>query len=149
MTDLALQYTKDLESNEGRQILNELSKFADKIEDALDFDNAMWNIQSLSESEFYKSSLLRREVSKINEDAAALELPAEMGAEGEIESVINNSGSLPTSSDSGILGMLKGLLNTLTEGGSPIGILQLILDFVGLVGDAFDRDWETTGVVYN
>jgi len=38
----------------------------------------------------------------------------------------------------GIMGMLKGLWNALTEGGSPIGILHLILDLVGLFGTAFE-----------
>lgn len=38
----------------------------------------------------------------------------------------------------GILGMLKGLLSALTEGGSPIGILHFVLDLVGLFGSAFE-----------
>lgn len=38
---------------------------------------------------------------------------------------------------SGMLGMLKNLLSSLSEGGSPIGILHLILDIIGLVGDLF------------
>ena len=35
----------------------------------------------------------------------------------------------------GILGILKNLALSLTEGGEPIGIIHLILDIIGLVGD--------------
>ena len=133
--DLIAQYTKDLQSPEGQDLLNKLSGFADKIEEALDFDIFIGNVQSLSEADFYTSSILRREAKILNEqDAAAI---AAQGMEGEIESVVNNAGVLPKGDSGGILGMLKSLWNTLTEGGSPIGILQLVLDFVGLVGDAF------------
>ncbi len=136
MTELAIKYTNDLQSNEGQKLLKKISKFSDKIEEALNFDFAIKEIRSLSDSEFYTSCLLRKEVSRLNE-AEAIQMVAS-GAEAEIDNVISNSGSVPTGSGSGgILGMLKSLWNTLTEGGSPIGILQLILDFVGLVGDAF------------
>lgn len=42
-----------------------------------------------------------------------------------------------TNSEGGIWSLLKSLWNGLTEGGSPIGIFQFILDIVGLVGDFF------------
>lgn len=134
--DLIAQYTRDLESPEGQDLIQKISKFADKIEEALDFDNFMHDMQSLSEADFYKSSILRGEAHRLYEQdlATAANLA---GTEAEIESVINNAGAVPSGGSGGILGMLKSLWNTLTEGGSPIGILQLILDFVGLVGDAF------------
>ena len=132
--NLALQYERDLRSTEGQALLKELSKYSHKIEEALNFDRFIDDIKSLSEQDFYTSNLLRREVSRINEQEVAA-LTGNM--ETEIDSVIGNAGVLPTGDSGGILGMLKNLWNTLTEGGSPIGILQLVLDFVGLVGDAF------------
>ena len=134
--DLIAQYTRDLESPEGQDLIQKLSKFADRIEEALDFDNFIYNIQSLSEADFYKSSILRGEVNRLYENDLAM-AASEAENEAEIESVINNAGAVPSGGSGGILGMLKSLWNTLTEGGSPIGILQLVLDFVGLVGDAF------------
>ena len=134
--DLTLQYTQDLESAEGKRLLKELSKFSNKIEEALDFDNFMYNIKSLSESEFYSSSILRTEVKRLNEQEAA-ELTSQ-GFEAEVESLVQNAGSISMPDTSGgILETLKNLLNTLTEGGTPIGILHLVLDFIGVVGDSF------------
>lgn len=135
MTELALKYTKDLQSREGQMLLKKINAFGDRIEEALDFDLAVKEIRSMSDSEFYTSSLLRREVSRLNEEEA-VQLVAS-GPEAEIENVIDNAGSAPTNSGGGILGMLKSLWNSLTEGGSMIGILHLVLDFIGLVGDAF------------
>ena len=134
--DLIAQYTRDIESPEGQDLIQKLSKFADRIEEALDFDNFIHDIRSLSEADFYKSSILRGEAQRIYEQDLATAAGA-AGTEAEIESVINNAGTVPSGDSGGILGMLKSLGNTLTEGGSPIGILQLVLDFVGLVGDAF------------
>ena len=132
--DLTLQYTQELESAEGRRLLNELSKFSDKIEEALDFDNFIHSIRALSESDFYSSSILRTEAKRLNEQEAA-ELTSQ-GFESEVDSLIKKAGSIPGTSG-GILETLNNLWNTLTEGGTPIGILQLVLDFVGIVGDAF------------
>ena len=137
--NLALQYERDLQSAEGQALLKELSKYAHKIEEALNFDRFMDDIKSLSEQDFYTSGLLRREVSRLNEQEAAA---IAGNVESEIDSVISNAGSLPTAESEGILGLLKSLWNGLTEGGSPIGILQLVLDFVGLVGDA----WLVVGI---
>ena len=132
--NLALQYERDLQSAEGQALLKELSKYAHKIEEALSFDRFVDDIKSLSEQDFYTSGLLRTEVSRINEQ----EVAAIAGnVESEIESVVGNANILPKGNSDGILGMLKDLWNSLTEGGSTIGILQLVLDFVGLVGDAF------------
>ena len=135
--DLSIQYTQELESNEGQRILNALKNKMHVLEEALDLDNLIPDIRSLSEEDFFKSPILRSELRSINEEAAAeLEAAAVSGDEAAIDNVLANSGGLPAPSG-GILGMLKGLLSTLTEGGSPIGILHLVLDFIGLVGDAF------------
>ena len=55
----------------------------------------------------------------------------------DIDNVIDKAGTAPAAPSGGVLGVLKGIWNSLTEGGSAIGILHLVLDFVGLVGDAF------------
>jgi hypothetical protein len=132
--DLIAQYTEDLQSKEGQDLLNKLSKFSNKIEEALDFDNFISDMRSLSEADFYKSSILRRETRRLNEQEVAAIANQEI--ESEIESTINDAGVLPKGEE-GILGMLKSLWNGLTEGGTPIGILHLVLDFIGIVGDAF------------
>ena len=46
-------------------------------------------------------------------------------------------GEYKASEDGGVSGLLKKLWNALTEDGTPIGILHLVLDIVGLLGDAF------------
>lgn len=132
--DLIAQYTRDLQSKEGQDLLNKLSKFSNKIEEALNFDNFISDMRSLSEADFYKSSILRRETRRLNEQEVAAIANQEI--ESEIESTVNSAGVLPKG-EGGILGMLKSLWNGLTEGGTPIGILQLVLDFIGIVGDAF------------
>lgn len=135
--DLSIQYTQELESSEGQRILNALKSKMHILEEALDLDNLIPDIKSLSEEDFFKSPILRSELRSINEaEAAELEAAAVNGDEAAIDNVLANSGGLPVPSG-GILGMLKSLLGTLTEGGSPIGILHLVLDFIGLVGDAF------------
>jgi hypothetical protein len=51
-----------------------------------------------------------------------------------------NRPSIDTSEEgsSGTWGKIKGFFSALTEGGSPIGILQFILDLVGLFGSFFE-----------
>jgi len=130
--DISLQYTKDLETTEGKELLKALESKMDILEQALEFDTLIPSIRSLSEQDFYKSNLLRRHLSyELNEQDAA-----SLSSQTSIDGVLNNAGTLPSPSG-GILSMLKNLLNTITEGGSPIGILHLVLDFIGLVGDAF------------
>lgn len=130
--DLSIQYENELRSSEGQAILDALKDKMHILEQALDFDNLIPDIQSLTEKEFFQSPILRREAVLLNEEAeAALNTDA-----AAIDNVIGGAGVLPTP-DGGILGMLKNLLSSLTEGGSPIGILHLVLDFIGLVGDAF------------
>tara|TARA_B100000963_G_scaffold356160_1_gene375727 strand:- start:2001 stop:3695 length:1695 start_codon:yes stop_codon:yes gene_type:complete len=135
--DLSIQYTQELQSKEGQEILNALKSKMHILEEALDLNNLIPEIRSLSEKDFFKSPILRSELRLINEaEAAELEAAAVSGDEAAIDNVLANSGGLPSPSG-GILSMLKSLLSTLTEGGSPIGILHLVLDFIGLVGDAF------------
>jgi hypothetical protein len=130
--DLSIQYENELRSSEGQAILEALKDKMHILEQALDFNNLIPDIQSLTEKEFFQSPILRREAILLNEQADAV-LSTDAAA---IDNVIGGAGVLPTPSG-GILGMLKNLLSSLTEGGSPIGILHLVLDFIGLVGDAF------------
>lgn len=54
---------------------------------------------------------------------------------GNIKSTTDMSGIVST--EGGWFGMIKKLFNAITEGGSAIGILHLVLDVVGLLGDFF------------
>lgn len=65
-------------------------------------------------------------ISLINEDALALGMPG--GA-------VNMMPPLVPRKSGGFWGTLKGLWNAVTEGGSVIGIVQFIIDIIGLVGD--------------
>jgi len=69
--------------------------------------------------------------------AADSEVTTSGASTAEIDDVIASAGEAPVAGSGGVLGMLKSLWNSLTEGGSAIGILHLVLDFIGLVGDAF------------
>jgi hypothetical protein len=66
--------------------------------------------------------------------------PASSEAGDDVMAAVSGAAS-PSQGDwggGGILGMLKGLLSALTEGGSPIGILHFVLDLIGLFGSAFE-----------
>ena len=101
-----------------------------------------------------KSTISKLKSSKINEDE--LSVATDPGtafttdpnavktqmADDDWNNVMTNIQSttdIPVDGESsgGIMGMLKNLLSTLTEGGSMIGIIHLILDILGLVGDLF------------
>ena len=60
--DLSIQYENDLRSKEGLMILEALKNKMHVLEEALDFDNLIPDIRSLTEKEFFQSPLLRREV---------------------------------------------------------------------------------------
>ena len=83
----------------------------------------------------YSDELLKsRADAKATADAAT---KAANASTSDIDNVIDKAGTAPAAPSGGVLGVLKGIWNSLTEGGSSIGILHLVLDFVGLVGDAF------------
>ena len=73
---------------------------------------------------------------KLFEDALALGAPIASAASG-FETALAGGDHLAPSKASKwtILGTLKSIWNGLTEGGSVIGIIHLIIDIVGLVGD--------------
>ncbi len=86
-------------------------------------------------------------LSKINEQASTLTtdpntVKAKMDDKdwnnvmSNIESTTDGVGATDAEKG-GMLGMLKGLLSALTEGGSMIGIIHFVLDILGLVGDLF------------
>ena len=62
-----------------------------------------------------------------------------------VDDAMSNDGH--SQSEGGILTILKNLWNTLTEGGSAWGIVHLILDVIGLIGDAFTVVGLPIGVV--
>ncbi len=125
---------KEVNSSEFQNIVSELSKYSDKIEEALNFDNISSYISNLSESEFY-SKVIGVRVHSVNEQLAALTAgsPEEMMSS-QYDAALG--GSEAPESQGGILSIAKNLLSSLTEGGSMIGILHLILDIVGIIGDA-------------
>jgi hypothetical protein len=68
-------------------------------------------------------------------------ISSEFGADfNDVLSNISSVDDIPSdlsNKEGSLMGILKMLWNGLTEGGSPIGIFQFILDIVGLVGDFF------------
>jgi len=92
-----------------------------------------------------KSTISKLKSPRVNEQAITTDPNVASAAMGDedwnnvmtnIESTTDGVGTGDTGSG-GILGMLKGLLSALTEGGSMIGIIHFILDILGLVGDLF------------
>jgi hypothetical protein len=73
---------------------------------------------------------------KLFEDALALGAPIASAASG-FEAALAGGDHLAPSKGSKwtVLGTLKSIWNGLTEGGSVIGIIHLIIDIIGLVGD--------------
>ena len=115
--------------------------------------NTLFNSASklISKDEFtkieesFKTIIEELKSSKVNEDEA-IPVSADTAQSGvsdldwqNVGDVIGSSGvtGAGEGDNEGMLGMLKGLMSSLTEGGSPIGILHFILDIVGLVGDVF------------
>ena len=79
----------------------------------------------------------------INESLASFEI----ALKSRLKNILNESdlagfdaalsgGEYTPKSDGGTFGFLKSLGNALTEDGSPIGILHLVLDIIGVLGDA-------------
>lgn len=93
-----------------------------------------------------KSTISKLQSSRVNEDGPTMVtnpnvIKAQMADEdwNDVMANIESTTDIPATADGsdGILGMLKGLLGSLTEGGSMIGTIHLILDILGLVGDLF------------
>lgn len=90
------------------------------------FDNIKADIESL----------------RFNEQAVQtnpLDAEADVGGDNWSNIMNNVKGAVSGSEEKskGIIGILKDMLASLTEGGSPIGIIHFILDIVGIVGDFF------------
>lgn len=89
-----------------------------------------------------KSKSVSEEVNNVAIPTSAESISAEYGK--DLDKVMQNISSpddIPTNMMSGqqgsVMSIIKMLWNGLTEGGSPIGIFQFILDIVGLIGDFF------------
>jgi len=90
---------------------------------------------------------IKSTISKINEQASTMTTdPTAVKATMDDSDWNNAMSNIESTTDGvdtsdsgkgGMLGMLKGLLSALTEGGSMIGIIHFILDILGLVGDLF------------
>lgn len=117
-------YYKDLNSGKNRVL--ELAKHK------LSKDK----IKRLNESAKYFNNTIKSHISSIlNEQAIPLANNPELsGLSSEFDSIISNKEINPTANSS-TEGLLVSLGNALTEGGSTIGIIHLILDIVGIIGD--------------
>jgi len=71
--------------------------------------------------------------SLLNEESLALSMPT-VNPAASIDTALNGGALQPRTSD-GFWGTLKKLWNALTEGGSVFGVIHLILDIIGVVGD--------------
>jgi hypothetical protein len=94
-------------------------------------------------NESYESIVDELKSIRLNEDDTiptdAKKAASGVGKEDWDNALINREANIVASGDSedsaSILGVCKRILSALTENGSPIGILHLVLDIIGLVGD--------------
>lgn len=91
------------------------------------FPNSQHITESIENFKEYLSSL-------ITEESLALAMPTGAMSPGGVDAALSG-GALQAKTDSGFWGTLKKLWNAVTEGGSPIGILQFVIDIIGVVGD--------------
>lgn len=71
--------------------------------------------------------------SLLNEESLALSMP-KVDPTGSVDAALAG-GDLQPRTSGGFWGTLKSLWNALTEGGSVVGVVHLILDIIGVVGD--------------
>lgn len=100
-----------------------------------DFDRLVEELKTARKN----NPIFEQAVSEIptNSDAISSELGADFN---DVLSNISSVDDIPSNLSNkkgSLMGILKRLWIGLTEGGSPIGIFQFILDIVGLVGDFF------------
>jgi hypothetical protein len=91
------------------------------------FPNSQHITESIENFKEYLGSL-------ITEESLTLAMPTGAMSPGGVNAALTG-GILKAKTDSGFWGTLKMLWNAVTEGGSPLGILQFIIDIIGLVGD--------------
>lgn len=92
------------------------------------FPNSHKITESIDTFKEYLTSLYLNEVSGMT-----VAPPVEMVSSGAIDSALN--GGDMQSRGGGFWGVVTGLWNAVTEGGSFLGILQFIIDIIGVVGD--------------
>lgn len=89
----------------------------------------------------YNDLILKLKSTRINEQVTVpTENIASAALDQEYSNILNQTAGVDVAStedSGGIMSMIKNLWSAITEDGSPIGILHLILDIVGLFGDAF------------
>jgi hypothetical protein len=72
--------------------------------------------------------------SLITEESLALAMPTGAMSPGGVDAALTG-GAMQANVGGGFWGTLKKLWNAVTEGGSAIGILQFVIDIIGVVGD--------------
>lgn len=88
-------------------------------------------------TESYKLIANKIQSLKLNEDES-LQLEIDKDANDVMANIESNKDASGVGEgDGGIFNMVKNLFYSLTESGTPIGILHLILDIVGVIGDVF------------
>lgn len=140
MTLTALE--RELETPDVKYWLAKLAKLEDKIAEALNPDNIISYIQNVSEKQFY-SEMYGRSSKLILESAASIDAANWLKSNVDATVAKGSEGALSTVKSKGIVGVIKNLFRAITENGSPIGILHLVLDLVGIFGDAV---FATTGL---
>lgn len=161
----SLTIDQQFKSDEAQFLLRKIEKHVSTLNEKFTYENLVNEVRALNEATFYSTAILRKAIVNLNESTplvadspdkidlakkklssdtwtmqtiAAEEEPIKTEAStSDIDNVINKAGQAPEAGSGGVIGMLKSLWNSLTEGGSAIGILHLVLDFIGLVGDAF------------
>lgn len=129
------EYYKQL--NSGKNIL--LEQANSKI-DSKAIREALGKLEKLRSSNLINESLWDIKVPKKPEDlqlAGANNIPAEAPVKTEtsgFDAAVASDAEL-TGESGGLWGTMKSLFSAITEGGSAIGIVHLILDLLGLFGD--------------
>lgn len=139
--DMILDESREALSNYNRSLLQGKNALLEKAESYISNEYAAQIREAFAKmTEEFKAMKMSR---PIFEQADAIPMdPAALAADGEDSDLSAWANSKifraeADETDSGLWATLKSLWNGLTEGGSPIGIFQFILDIVGLVGDFF------------
>lgn len=121
--DLLNEAQKRIDLFRINEAINKLKEFANSKK----INESIWDIQVPKSAE--------ASIEKINAAAATTATEAPKTApSGEFDAALSGDAGLSGTSG-GVWGSVKSLLSALTEGGSAIGIVHLVLDLVGLFGD--------------
>lgn len=145
--DMILDESREALANYNRSLLRGKNALLEKAESYIsnEYANQIRDAFSKMSEEFRAMKTSRpifEQAAEVPMDAPISMDPSELATgegQSDLEQWANSKmyPATPNEADSGLWRILKSLWNGLTEGGSPIGIFQFILDIVGLVGDFF------------